>query len=103
MRAMSGSFRLKSSRTTLLVLLCVALLVFAVFVQAVHTHSDGAVHANCALCAAAHAALAIIVSVALLLTLQGFAVFFAREEKSLPCFLIPFALSIRPPPEDHLI
>lgn len=100
---MSGSFRSKSRRTTLLVLLCIALLVFAVFVQAVHTHSDGAIHANCALCAAAHAVLGIIVSVVLLLTLQGFALLFVRKEKALSCFLIPFALSIRPPPENHLV
>lgn len=98
MRFVSGSTHTLTRRTILLVLLCIALLLFAVLIQAVHTHPDGAFHANCALCAAAHAVLGIIVSVALLLTLEGIALLFVRKEKPLFCFVAIFALSIRPPP-----
>jgi len=103
MRSGHGRFRPQFHRTVLFVLLCIALLLFAVTIQVVHTHPDGTFHRGCSLCVAAHAAIAIIVSVALILLLQGAVRLFAQRQRTTSCFLIAFAFFIRPPPASALL
>jgi hypothetical protein len=82
----------------LLALLCVLLVVVLGAVQVAHTHADGADHADCALCAAAHVSVHPIhapspaPATAVVATLE------ALPPAVLPRALATFALFTRPPP-----
>jgi hypothetical protein len=82
----------------LLGILCILLLLFGLAVQAVHTHQDGAIHSDCALCVTPPAVLAAIDCATLLLIFECVLACFAEEKKIYLCSPLPFALFNRPPP-----
>lgn len=88
----------------IIVLLCVALLVFAGTLAAAHGHNDGTMdHADCTLCVAAHATVQLVVT----LSDAPATVVYTKVEASLPAArpktLSRFALFTRPPPaQTHL-
>ncbi|HEX3941278.1 MAG TPA: hypothetical protein VHX11_07335 [Acidobacteriaceae bacterium] len=88
------------SRVLLVVgLLCIALLLLGAVIQVAHTHADGAIHSDCALCATAHVAFATVAALALLsLFARTVSSFAPRPQPAFRRFDIPFELSNRPPP-----
>jgi hypothetical protein len=83
----------------LLALLCVLLVVLLGSVQVAHTHADGnEIHANCALCAAAHITVHPVVAPAPAPTTSVVTVVEALPPSILPRTLSTFALFTRPPP-----
>jgi hypothetical protein len=79
-------------------LLCIALVVFAGTVSIAHGHDDGINHADCGLCATAHAPVQLAVSPALVPVAQVFARVEASLPPARPRTLSRFALFTRPPP-----
>jgi len=82
----------------LLALVCVLLVVVLGTVQVAHTHADGADHANCALCAAAHVSVHPIHAPSPAPTTSVVAVVESLPPSILPHALSTFALFTRPPP-----
>lgn len=82
----------------LLALACVLLVVVLGSVQVAHTHADGANHADCALCAAAHVSVHPIHAPSPAPTVSVVATLEALPPAVLPRTLATFALFTRPPP-----
>jgi len=82
----------------LLALLCVLLVVVLGSVQVAHTHADGANHADCALCAAAHITVHPVHAPAPAPTTSVVAAVGSLSRSVLPSTLSIFALFTRPPP-----
>ncbi len=82
----------------LLALLCVLLVVVLGSVQVAHIHADGANHADCALCAAAHVSVHPIHAPTPAPTTSVVAVVESLPPSILPRALSTFALFTRPPP-----
>jgi hypothetical protein len=82
----------------LLALVCVLLVVVLGSVQVAHTHADGADHADCALCAAAHVSVHPIHAPSPAPTTSVVAVVESLPPSILPRTLSTFALFTRPPP-----
>jgi hypothetical protein len=94
----------QSSRSTVLLgLLCIALLLFSAAVQAIHTHQDGAIHNDCALCITAHVAFAAVTCLAIFLLLQVVAPFLHEMPEFFRYYFIAFVLSCRPPPDSAAV
>ena len=88
----------RSRSIALLGILCVLFLLVGATVQAVHTHEDGGMHGDCALCLTPHAILATVDCLTLLFFLECISQFSAEQKKNYFRFNLPFALSNRPPP-----
>jgi hypothetical protein len=87
------------SRWSLLVgLLCVALVAFAGTISVVHGHEDGITHADCGLCATAHAPVQLAAAPAMAPVAQVLSRVQARVPAAPPRKIARFALFIRPPP-----
>ena len=82
----------------LLALVCVLLVVVLGSVQVAHTHADGADHADCALCAAAHVSVHPIHAPSPAPTTSVVAVVESLPPSILPRTLSTFDLFTRPPP-----
>jgi hypothetical protein len=92
------SARAESPWRILLALLCVLLVVVLGSVQVAHTHADGAAHADCALCAAAHISVHPVQAPSPAPTTSVVAVVEVLAPSILPRTLSTFALFTRPPP-----
>ena len=89
----------QSSWRFLLALLCVLLVVVAGTAQIAHTHADGAAnHANCSLCAAAHATIHFVQTPAPAPPATVVALLETLPLSATPSALSTFALFTRPPP-----
>jgi hypothetical protein len=82
----------------LLALACVLLVVVLGSVQVAHTHADGADHADCALCAAAHVSVHPVHAPSPALATSVVVTLEALPPTVLPRTLSIFALFTRPPP-----
>jgi len=78
--------------------LCIVLIVFSGIVQVAHTHADGQVHSDCALCHVARAVVQPSVQQSLPHTVRLIATISAALQPIRPKRLFAFALYIRPPP-----
>ena len=87
-----------SSWRFLLALLCVLLVVVVGTAQVAHTHADGTNHADCSLCAAAHATVHIVQSPVPAPPAMVVVVLEALPLSATPSALSTFALFTRPPP-----
>ena len=89
----------KSGRRVFLTLLCILLVAVSGTLQAAHTHPNGAAfHADCSLCAAAHATSQVVQSPAPAPPVAVVAVLASSPESVAPTALSTFALFTRPPP-----
>jgi hypothetical protein len=93
-----SSARAEAPWRILLALLCVLLVVVLGSVQVAHIHSDGADHADCALCAAAHITVHPVHAPAPAPTTSVVAAVGSLSRSVLPSTLSIFALFTRPPP-----
>lgn len=103
---MAGQGPRPSSRNTwrlLLAFLCIVLVVVCGAIQVVHAHPDRTYHADCALCATAHAVVQV--------TVPPVTLHVSHVESVVEVFVLPvrpgtirtFALFTRPPPVDAVL
>lgn len=100
MRPKSGS---RSAWLLLLASLCIVLVVVLGTVQAAHSHTDHRFHADCALCATAHAVVQV--------TVPPVTIHVSHVESLVEALVLParhgsvltFALFTRPPPVDAFV
>ena len=90
----------RSPRTAVFAVLCVVLLLLGAVVQSAHTHQDGTLHSDCALCATVHAAISVAVFLGLFLLLEVFTAPVVCRRQIFQHREVPFVLSNRPPPAD---
>ena len=91
----------ESSWRILLAFLCIVLVVICGTIRVVHAHPDGDVyHADCALCATAHAVVQVTVPPVLLHITHVESVAEALLVPKRPAIYQTFALFTRPPPVD---
>jgi len=102
MRSLSSKLRARSTWIALIGVVCVALVLMIGVVQAVHSHPNGRIDPDCALCITAHQAVQVVALITLDLSSQPVEHVSPEPVLRLPNRTFFFRLDCRPPPAESI-